>query len=142
MLLQENVDLLNALLPLQQTMRELAGGSSGAEVYGSELLMHLTASLMQRALPGAEDLPVPLMSADKLMALHLTHSSNMEFLRQLLQVEWKSSLGWPRNYVGPGDMIVFELYGPSVHTTQDRRLNDTTVRLDTTIKSFLLMETS
>ena len=60
--------------------------------------------------------------------MHLTHSSYVEFLRHLLQLEWQSSYGWPANYVAPGDMLGFELYGKPERDGQRVKYNDTSVR--------------
>ena len=61
---EEVLTLLDRLLPLQQKMRELTGINRGAEVYGSELLMHISISILQKSLPQPQAVELPLATQD------------------------------------------------------------------------------
>lgn len=108
--LVETEDQVREILPIQQVQFSQAG-LGVARNFGSELLAHMLATLLQGATPQQH---VPLVPPNIRLVIHEAHDSNIQFVRELLQIHW-TSFGWIRDFAAPGDMLAFELIRDNNH---------------------------
>eukprot|EP00472_Partenskyella_glossopodia_P007362 CAMPEP_0197531044 /NCGR_PEP_ID=MMETSP1318-20131121/33890_1 /TAXON_ID=552666 /ORGANISM="Partenskyella glossopodia, Strain RCC365" /LENGTH=490 /DNA_ID=CAMNT_0043087115 /DNA_START=147 /DNA_END=1619 /DNA_ORIENTATION=+ len=103
-----NANDVNDIIRIQQALFN-AIGYEIAQNFGSELLVHIAASLLKNTNLPHSSYDIPLYDNSARVLIHFSHDSNLHFLRELLRLKWTSE-GWLSNFAAPGDMLAFELY--------------------------------
>lgn len=106
-----SVDKLMELTSFVTQYREFEFDLLAAKPFGSTLLAHISATLMQWT--GAKNMPPGALahSAERKLVYYAAHDTNLKYVGELLGLKWLNK-GWQPNHTPPGGALVFEVYAP------------------------------